>query len=213
MLAMITSDDRDEVRAGRPWVPALVSVVMALVAAGCAAASPAAPTASAPAPSALEPLVDLVAQRLETADTVAAAKFGTDSPIEDPAREKVVLDTASTKATDQGIDADEVRTVFADQIQASKAVQYGLYSRWTAHPNEVPTTKPELGQVRPILDGITDALVRELAATVDLRNGSSCGTQLEGARQRVSDGEHFDALHSDAFDRALVSLCRTRPPR
>jgi chorismate mutase len=155
----------------------------------------------------LGPLVDLVAQRLETADTVASAKFGTTSPIEHHAREKVVLDTAATLATQHQLDPDATRTVFSDQIQGGKAVQYGIFSRWTAHPDEAPTTRADLNEVRPVLDGITTGLVRELAATQEVRSGADCGSQLRSVGHRAGRAHHFDALHADAFDRALVSVC------
>lgn len=185
-------------------VSALVPA-LALISAGSATAAPATPAPAAH--DALEPLVDLVAQRLATADTVAAAKFGTPSPIDDPAREKVVLDTAASKATAQGLDTNAVRAVFTDQIQANKVVQYGLYAQWTAHPAQAPTAHPDLAQVRPVLDSITDGLVRELAATKDVRASGSCPALLKRADQRVSKAHHFDDLHGEAFDRALPSIC------
>ncbi len=43
-------------------------------------------------------LVDLAAQRVQIADAVAAAKWGTDSPINDPVREQAVLRSAATKS-------------------------------------------------------------------------------------------------------------------
>src|SRR5262249_37644360 len=43
-------------------------------------------------------LADLAAQRVQIADAVAAAKWGTDTPIDDPAREQAVLDNAATKS-------------------------------------------------------------------------------------------------------------------
>jgi chorismate mutase len=191
-------------------VSALVPAALVLASAGSvAAAAPSTPT-TAPSTSphaALVPLVDLVAQRLATADTVAAAKFGTPSPIEDPAREEVVLDTAAAKAREQGLDADVVRAVFTDQIQANKVVQYGLYSRWTAHPDQAPTTHPDLAQVRPVLDSITEGLVRELAATQDVRADDSCAALLERTEHHVAEAHDFDDLHDEAFDRALVSVC------
>ena len=36
-------------------------------------------------------LVDFAAQRVQIADAIAAAKWGTDAPVNDPVREKAVL--------------------------------------------------------------------------------------------------------------------------
>lgn len=80
------------------------------------------------------------------------ARSHTDAPINDPAREQAVLDTVVAKSTQLSIDPVVAVAVFTDQIEASKAVQYGLYSWWSAHPGQAPLTRPDLGQVRPILD-------------------------------------------------------------
>lgn len=45
----------------------------------------------------LVPLVDLAAQRVLVGDKVAAAKFGTDQPIDDPAREQQILDSVAAR--------------------------------------------------------------------------------------------------------------------
>jgi chorismate mutase len=189
----------------------LLPVIVAVGTAGTAIASTPASASSggqtARGGDALEPLVDLVAQRLETADTVASAKFGTSSPIEDPAREKVVLDSAATMATQQGLDPNATRTVFSDQIQANKVVQYGLFSMWTSHPDEAPTTRADLNQIRPTLDKITVDLVHQLAATRKARSGQNCDSQLRSVQRRVGRAHDFDALHTDALARALTSVC------
>ncbi len=153
-------------------------------------------------------LVDVAAQRVQLADTVAAAKWGTDAPINDPAREKAVLDTVATKSTQLGIDPVVSLAVFTDQIEANKAVQFELYSRWSAHPDQAPITRPDLGHVRPILDRITDQLLAELKATQQLQAEPPCAVRLTEARHRVERTRRLDPLHQDALDRALTSICR-----
>jgi chorismate mutase len=191
---------------------AVVPFSVAIVTTGTAnAAEPEPATSSvqqaAPRGDPLEPLVNLVAQRLKTGDTVSSAKFGTPSPIEDPAREKVELDSAAAMATKQGLDPNATRKIFSDQIQANKVVQYGLYSRWTSHPDQVPKTRADLNKIRTQLNTITAALIRDLATTRTARSGTGCRTQLQSAERSVSRAEHFDALHVDAFHRALTSIC------
>jgi chorismate mutase len=153
-------------------------------------------------------LTDVAAQRVQLADTVAAAKWGTDAPINDPAREQAVLDAAAVKSTQLGIDPGVARAVSTDQIEASKAVQYGLYSRWRTHPGQAPTTRPDLGQVRPILDRITDQLLADLKVTQQLRAEPCCAGQLAATRHRIEHTRHLDPLHEDALARALTSICR-----
>ena len=185
---------------------------LALVAAGTANAATAAPTVSSAQHAtgrgdSLEPLVNLLAQRLKTADSVSTAKYGTPSPVDDPAREKTELDSAAAMATKNGLDPDATRKIFSDQIQANKVVQYGLYSRWTALPNEIPKTKADLTKLRTQLDTITNDLIRDLAATKTTRSASGCKAHLQSTERSVSRANHFDALHVEAFNRALISVC------
>jgi chorismate mutase len=185
---------------------------LAIVAAGTANAATSAPAVSSAQHAtrrsdSLEPLVSLLAQRLKTADSVSSAKYGTPSPVDDPAREKTELDSAAAMATAQGLDPNATRKIFSDQIQANKVVQYGLYSRWTALPNEIPKTKADLTELRTQLDTITDDLIRDLAATKAARSSSGCEAHLQSTERSVSRANHFDALHVQAFNRALVSVC------
>jgi chorismate mutase len=185
----------------------VVTVAVLVTVLGCSAAvSPTADNAGQASP--LMTLIDVAAQRVQLADTVAAAKWGTDAPIDDPVRENAVLDAVAAKSAQLDIDPKASRAVFTDQIEANKIVQYGLYSRWRAYPDRAPTTRPDLSQVRPILDRITDQLLAELKATQQFRVNPSCTAQLTGARNRVERARHLDPLHEDAFARALTSICR-----
>jgi chorismate mutase len=174
---------------------------------GCSATAP--PTADrAGNGHSLLALTDVAAQRVLLADSVAAAKWGTAAPTNDPVREQTVLDAVAAEATQLGVDPVFAREVFTDQIEANKAVQNGLYSQWRAHPDRAPTTRPDLGQVRPILDHITDQLLVDLKVTAQIRTDPSCANQLTATRHRVEHARHFDPLHKGALIRALSSLCR-----
>ncbi|MGI5507855.1 gamma subclass chorismate mutase AroQ [Streptomyces sp. CA-106131] len=89
-------------------------------------------------------LTNLIVQRLLVSDLVAAAKFGTGTPINDPAREQQALGEVRQQAITLGLDPDETVAFFQGQITASKIVQEGLFAEWTAHPNEAPTARPDL---------------------------------------------------------------------
>ncbi|MGI8647522.1 MAG: chorismate mutase [Mycobacteriales bacterium] len=191
----------------RAALATVVAVAVSVTELGCSAAM--VPTADKTSHSKpLLTLTDVAAQRVQLADTVAAAKWGTDAPINDPVREKTVLDTVVAKAAQLGVDPVVSVAVLTDQIEASKVVQYGLYSRWTAHPGQAPTTRADLGQIRPVLDRITDQLLAELKAIQQLRAKSSCAAQLTGARHRIEHTRHLDPLHEEALTRALTSICR-----
>ncbi|WP_037679442.1 chorismate mutase [Streptomyces griseus] len=192
------------------------TAAVALTATGTAVAVPVSgTTATTPAPlaaphtlSALHPVVGPAAERLATADLVAAAKWGTGSPIDDPAREQQVLDTVAAQARAIGADPDEVRRIFRDQIEANKIVQRGLYQRWTAHPEQAPTTKPDLAVVRQTINRINTDLVQALADSTPERAAPTCRPELAFAALQVGYDQHPDALHTRALVRALASVCR-----
>ncbi|MFC9745038.1 gamma subclass chorismate mutase AroQ [Streptomyces niveus] len=156
----------------------------------------------------LTALTDLFAERLLVADKVAAAKYGTDRPIDDPARERKILDDVAGRAVGLGLDPDVVVAVFGDQIEANKVVQRGLYARWDAHPDERPTQRPDLDKdIRPALDRITTQLLGTLAATEGVRSSRSCEVRLYGAAARSAYGHELNVLHLKGMGRALPSAC------
>ena len=176
-----------------------------LIVGGAALAAVLGLAASAQAEGALEPLVGSAADRVALSDQVAAAKWGTDSPIEDPEREQQVLDGVAADAAELGLDPEEAKRVFRDQIEASKLVQRGLHARWTAHPDQQPTQRPDLGEIRPELDRLGDEILRALRDTEELRDGPSCPGDLLGAYAHAASG--LDVLHQAGLGRAIPSIC------
>ncbi|KAB2382952.1 chorismate mutase [Actinomadura montaniterrae] len=159
-------------------------------------------------PGGLGQLTGLVIQRLRVSDDVAASKFGTGSPIDDPAREQQVLEQVRSRAGELGLDPVSATAFFQDQITASKLVQEGLFARWSAHPGEAPTTRPDLGRIRTRLDQLTADLLRELKATVGVRDEpTACAVQLAVAAGSGTVLERLDALHRQALRRAVHSVC------
>ncbi|WP_020659628.1 chorismate mutase [Amycolatopsis benzoatilytica] len=182
-----------------------------------AAPAIAAPASALYAPAAshaigrLGPLVGLVVERLQVSDDVAAAKFGTGSPIDDPAREQQVLDQVRKQATALGLDPDAAAAFFRDQITASKTVQRGLFARWTAHPDQAPTTRPDLGQIRIRLDRLTTELLAQLKSTARFRaEPIGCTVQLALAAGSATVLDRLDGLHRRALGTAVHSVCARR---
>lgn len=163
-----------------------ITLVMAVVTASTlltvAASAPAVDIK--PGGESLVALVDFAAQRVQLADVVAAAKWGTDSPINDPVREKAVLDSAAMKSTQLAIDPAVSIQVFTDP------------------------TRSDLGRVRPILDQITDGLLTQLKATQEARVDRRCAMHLSTARHHVKQARALDPVHDDALGRALASVCQ-----
>ncbi|MCU1686137.1 MAG: chorismate mutase [Amycolatopsis sp.] len=153
-------------------------------------------------------LTDLAAQRVEVADKVAAAKYGTPSPIDDPVRDQQILDDVAAKSGPLGLDPAETVAFFRNQIEANKVVQRGLYARWAAHPDEIPAARPDLAtEVRPVLDRLNAGLLAEFAATRATRAGRTCGVRLAVTVRLVTWQRRLDALHHKALTNAVPSVC------
>jgi chorismate mutase len=156
----------------------------------------------------LGPLTGLAIRRIQVSDQVAASKFGTNSPIDDPAREQQELDAVRQQATALGLDPAVTVQFFQDQITASKVIQKGLFKRWEAHPHGTPTTRPDLNQIRTQLDRLTTEILQQLQATEKDRHATlSCTIQLAEATLSGEIVNHFDALHRQALETALQSGC------
>ena len=155
----------------------------------------------------LYPIVDLSAPRVLVGDLVAASKYGTDQPIDDPAREKVVLEDAADLARQHGADPAEVVAIFEDQIEASKVVQRGLFRDWDAHPDQAPTERPDLDEVREEINRLNLGIVTSVAAADTERDSLLCGVGLLLADLRVTHERDLDALHARALTRSVDSVC------
>ncbi|WP_217428218.1 gamma subclass chorismate mutase AroQ [Microlunatus speluncae] len=155
----------------------------------------------------LRAIVDLSAQRVLVGDLVAASKYGTDKPIDDPAREQVVLDAAADLAREYGADPAEVVAIFKDQIEASKVVQRGLFRYWDAHPDRAPTERPDLNVIREEINRLNVGIVSSIARAEAERGSLLCGVGLLLADLRVSHERDLDALHARALARSVDSVC------
>ena len=157
----------------------------------------------------LDEMAEVSAQRALIADDVAAAKFGTDSPIDDPAREQQILADVRQRSAGLGIDPDVAVQVFRDHIEASKDVQRALFAYWTAHPESAPTERPDLGEIRGKLDAITTQLLDDLRVTEGARRSPACPGFRIAAEVHVWHKERLDGLHTRALVRSLSSVCES----
>jgi len=185
---------------------ASAAVLATIAPVASATTAPPAPTKKLTKKS-LQPLVQLSAERLLVSDEVAAAKWGTGKPIDDPAREQQVIDEAATQARQLGTDPAEVVRFFQDQIAASKDVQRGLFRLWDAEPSKAPTSRPDLSQIRIKLNRIDSELVQAIADTGTVRSSSACESRLTAAYMRTGHALRLDALHAFALGRALPHVC------
>lgn len=103
-----------------------------------------------------EHLLDLVARRLSLMPAVSAYKRAHGLPVEDRAREALVLERAITEAARAGLDTGSVRAFFAAQIALAKAVQR------RSPQSAVPMDLREV--LRPALSSLDKRIVAALAA-------------------------------------------------
>ena len=153
-------------------------------------------------------LVDTAAQRLLTADDVAAFKWTDGGPITDPARVKVVLDAVAANAATQRIDPAYVREVFTDQINATEGVEYARFGQWKLDPGAAPTSAPDLSTSRSAIDGFNRTMVNEMAVHWDSLHGPACPAQRDDAVNAVVAARGFDPLYAQALQFATHAYCR-----
>lgn len=167
----------------------------------------AAPAAHADEPSPLHDLVDAAAARLATADPVAAAKWLSGGPINDPARVRQVLEAVGDQAESAGMPPEYVTAVFTDQIDATEAIQYSRFSWWKFTPSAAPVTAPDLSSSRTTIDELNRRMVAEIAEDWPVLQGPECASALERARSAVADERRLDPLYRQALTAATRSYC------
>ena len=155
-------------------------------------------------------LVDTAAQRLATADPVAAVKWvNAGPPIDDPPRAAAVLDTVGADASAHGIDPTYVRTVFTDQIHATEGIEYIRFGQWKFDPATAPTAGPDLSESRAAIDGFTRSMVDEIALQWNSLHGPACPADLREATDAVAADRQLDPLYRQALTSATRSYCAT----
>ncbi|WP_286154337.1 MULTISPECIES: chorismate mutase [unclassified Mycobacterium] len=152
-------------------------------------------------------LVDTAAQRLQTADPVAAVKWINGGSIEDPARVEQVLKAVGAQATASGTDPEFVQKVFTDQIHATEGIEYLRFSQWKFDPAAAPTTAPDLSESRTAIDGFNHTMVAELAAQQGILHGPGCAAAVDTARTQVTMNRQLDPLYQQALVAATKNYC------
>lgn len=152
-------------------------------------------------------LVDTAAQRLATAEPVAAAKWITGGPITDPQRATQVLDSVGADAAAHGVEPQYARTVFTDQIAATEGIQYTRFGQWKFEPATAPTAAPDLADSRGRIDGYNKTMVDEIALQLDSLRGPGCVATLTAAIDAVATTRRLDPLYRQALTSATRSYC------
>jgi len=156
-------------------------------------------------------LVDLSATRLDISQKVALTKWDTNQPIADPPsdpREKEVIAAASDEAKRRGLSSDLASAFFADQIEASKLIQFALMANWRRTGQAPTDPRADLQtELRPALDKLRTQFIDELIATQRLREASDCKTRMAKATTSYAESRRLMPLQSIALDRGLARVC------
>ncbi|MEU1208784.1 chorismate mutase [Nocardia sp. NPDC005825] len=160
-----------------------------------------------------ERLVGLLAERLATADTVAAIKWeaavrdGGEPVIDDPGREAAIYDAMAQAGAERGLPGSLVRQVFEGQIEANKIVQRGLVTEWRYGLVAAQVPGTDLAGVRPVIDGLNNAILTELASERGEFAAPDCPERVAAGVVGVAGSKRLDALHTAALVRAATPLC------
>jgi chorismate mutase len=134
--------------------------LVAILTSGCATTA----SFTAVATATVDRLLGLIKERLDAAPEVARTKWNTKAPIQDPSRDKQIIDLVAQGASEYGLDPQVAGTFFVGQIEASKVVQNTLQAEWTARRQPPFPKVAGLGtDIRPVLDRLTPAMMRALA--------------------------------------------------
>ena len=141
-------------------------------------------------------LFSTIAQRLSYMEDVGLYKANHNLPIEDIAREEVVISKASKLAAEVGLDSQSIEVFFRAQISAAKAIQY----RYRADLLNAPTSREPRdlkAVVRPALISLGDQINQEILSFLQ-----AGGKLMETDWQNFSNALDMEYL-SEADKRAL----------
>lgn len=156
-----------------------------------------------PLSPALQQLLSLSSQRLQLADQVAQSKAQSGKAVQDSPREEQQLQMLAGQAGSHGVGAEQVRLLFAAQIEANKLVQYRLLSR----PLPDAGQAVDLERIRSRLNQLNLELLRGYAPALAELRVDDCRPRLNQALQRQVRDDRLDELHAIALSRAAGDLC------
>lgn len=156
----------------------------------------------APAYLASQRLLSTIVARLELMPDVAKAKWNAGKPIEDPEREKALLDGMESLAAANHLDEKLVRSLFEDQIEAAKLVQQSLFDEWKENePPRFEAIPDLLTEQRPKIDRATQELllafvIHQFVGTESERSGYLQFLAKERLASEPADGPTARALRT-----------------
>jgi chorismate mutase-like protein len=133
--------------------------------------------ATPPLPEESEPVVAMMAGRLELARDIAWAKWAGGLPVRDPARESAVVEKLTRQGEAAGIEEPVVSKFVRAQIEASCLEQEAWMEKWRKGTPLPAGEPPTLDSLRKQMDDMSPLLLAEWAAAP--------ATPRPAARQRL----------------------------
>lgn len=144
----------------------------------------------------LRHLFRLMEERLAVAPLVARSKWNSGAPIDDPPRERKILEEVAHSALQGGLEPALAVAFFQAQFEAGKLLQRQLHAQWRAQHQPPFTDVPDLGRsVRPVLDRLTPQLIAALSALQPWRQpeANACLLRTAAMPQHAVDAEVWAA--------------------
>jgi cyclohexadienyl dehydratase len=150
-------------------------------------------------------LYQLVDQRLSHMKDVAAYKWHNQLPIEDPQREKLVIENAARVANEVGLEQQASRTFFLEQIAAAKAIQHSWFYEWQRTSASLPASPANLNDtIRPELIRLGNQIIRQIELIL------KSGGQLSEQSEILAEFLQTEKLDSASRQKLLHALARLK---
>jgi chorismate mutase len=129
-------------------------------------------------------LIGLIDERLAVAPLVAQSKWNSGAAIDDPVRERLILNDVARRATEAGLDPALAIRFFQAQFDAGKLVQRRLHAQWRAQQRGPFSPAPDLArEVRPVLDRLTPQLIAALQTLEPMLQRPDADARLAAAAE------------------------------
>ena len=156
-------------------------------------------------------LFELVQQRLDVMEAVAAYKYRRELPVEAPQREQQILDAVAAQAAELGLDAATVANLFRQQMAAARIIQQAYIRAWETG-SESPPEEVDLGALRKRISSIN---ARQLDTLKALLGNQKIQQNQWPVFQKSVGHRHLDSVTLAGLFEALksVRLSEPVPPR
>jgi cyclohexadienyl dehydratase len=148
----------------------------------------------------------LVRDRLSLMNNVAAYKWAHGLPIEDLAREQIVLEQAVQRSLRRALRSEDTRRFFGQQISAAKEIQAYWFSYWQNHL--APVAPPDLeADIRPRLIRLGNQIIDRLNTATTITRDSFLSTMaMDGLSKQRAELLYEASISIDSYPDALTQI-------